>query len=80
MDSPLDNPRLYKAKLSQSGVHCTLDWVTGCLQWLREEQPGLSQAQTVVRLQEQWSWTDITEQGVTERPVLPPNLASEAKL
>ena len=55
-----DNPRLMKAKLSQSGIHCTLDWVTACLDWLAGEQPGLSSSQVVLKLQEQWLITDIT--------------------
>jgi len=70
-----DNPRLMKAKLSQSGIHCSLDWVTACLDWLNGEQPGLTSAQVVLKLQEQWLITDISTPGVMERQVLPPNLS-----
>lgn len=74
-----DNPRLMKAKLSQSGIHCTLDWVTACLDWLAGEQPGLTSSQVVLKLQEQWLITDITTPGVMERQVLPPNLSECVK-
>ena len=69
-----DNPRLMKAKLSQTGIHCSLDWVTACLDWLASEQPGLTNSQVVLKLQEQWLITDITTPGVMERQVLPPDL------
>ena len=69
-----------KAKLSQRGVHCSLDWVTACLEWLEGDQPGLSQAEAVLRLQEQWTLTDISVPGVMDRPVLPPDLAGQTRL
>ena len=62
-----DNPRLLKAKLSQSGIHCSLDWVTACMEWLTSEEPNMSQAQMVLKLQEQWLLTDIMCPGVMER-------------
>ena len=76
----MENPRLLKAKLSQRGVHCSLDWVTACLEWLEGDQPGLSQAEAVLRLQEQWTLTDISVPGVMDRPVLPPDLAGQTRL
>ena len=45
----MENPRLMKAKLAQSGLHCSLEWVTECMAWLASEQPGLSQAQVRYR-------------------------------
>eukprot|EP00092_Neocalanus_flemingeri_P015996 GFUD01017314.1.p1 GENE.GFUD01017314.1~~GFUD01017314.1.p1 ORF type:complete len:578 (-),score=233.17 GFUD01017314.1:12-1745(-) len=74
-----DNPQLMKAKLSQSGIHCSLDWVTACLDWLTGEQPGLTSAQVLLKLQEQWLITDLTTPGVMDRPVLPPNLSECVK-
>ena len=76
----MDNPRLMKAKLSQSGVHCTLDWVTACLEWLAAEHPGINQGQALLKLQEQWTLTDITTPGVMERHVLPADLATVSQL
>jgi len=74
-----DNPRQLKAKLSQSGIHCSLDWVTACMEWLAGDQPGLTAAQVLLKLQEQWLITDITTPGVMERPVLPGNLSDCVK-
>eukprot|EP00092_Neocalanus_flemingeri_P023050 GFUD01024984.1.p1 GENE.GFUD01024984.1~~GFUD01024984.1.p1 ORF type:complete len:575 (-),score=229.89 GFUD01024984.1:71-1795(-) len=74
-----DNPRLMKAKLSQSGIHCSIDWVTACLDWLTGEQPGLTSAQVLLKLQEQWLITDLTTPGVMDRPMLPPNLSECVK-
>jgi len=74
-----DNPRQLKARLSQSGIHCSLDWVTACMDWLAGDQPGLTAAQVLLKLQEQWLITDITTPGVMERPVLPGNLADCVK-
>ena len=76
----MNNPRLFKAKLSQSGVHCSLDWVTACLDWLAGDQPGLTTEQTLLKLQDQWTTTDINVPGVMDRPVLPPNLAGQTKV
>ena len=76
----MENPRLVKAKLSQSGIHCTLEWVTAGLGWLAQEEPGLRLDQSLVRLQEQWTLTDISVPGVMERAVLPANLAGQAKV
>ena len=76
----MSNPRLVKAKLSQGGIHCTLDWVTAGMSWLAEEEPGLRLEQIVVRLQEQWTLTDISVPGVMDRAVLPANLASQVKV
>ena len=45
----MENPRLMKAKLAQSGLHCSLEWVTECMAWLASEQPGLGQAQVRYR-------------------------------
>jgi len=73
------NPRLMKAKLSQSGIHCTLDWVTACMDWLQEEHQNLSQAQILLKLKEQWLITDIQTPGVMERSVFPPNLSECVK-
>ena len=70
---------MVKAKLSQTGLHCSLDWVTAGLSWLAEEEPGLRLDQVVVRLQEQWTLADISVPGVMDRPVLPANMASQAK-
>jgi len=75
-----ENPRQMKARLSQSGIHCSLDWVTACIDWLAGEQPGLSTSEVLLKLQEQWLITDITTPGVMERPVLPPNLADSVKI
>ena len=76
----METARLVKAKLSQSGIHCSLDWVTAGMSWLAEEEPRLRQDQVVARLQEQWSLTDISVPGVMDRHVLPPNLAGEVKV
>ena len=74
-----DNPRHLKARLSQSGIHCSLDWVTACMDWLSGDQPGLTAAQVLLKLQEQWLITDITTPGVMERPVLPVNISDSVK-
>ena len=76
----MSNPRLVKAKLSQGGIHCTLEWVTAGMEWLAEEGPGLRPEQIVVRLQEQWTLTDISVPGVMDRGVLPANLAGQGKV
>ena len=69
-----------KAKLSQEGIHVTLDWVTACLEWVAEDQPGLGLELTLARLKEQWTLTDLTVPGVMDRPVLPGNMAGQTKL
>jgi len=76
----MPDPRQMKAKLSQSGIHCSLDWVTACMDWLTEEQPGLPNTQVLLKLQEQWLITDITTSGVMERPVLPGNLSEAVRV
>ena len=76
----MSNPRLVKAKLSQSGIHCTLEWVTAGMEWLADEERGLRLEQIVVRLQEQWTLTDISVPGVMDRAVLPANLAGQSKV
>jgi len=72
----MDNPQRMKAKLSQTGIHCTLDWVSACLEWLQSEEPGLNEVMCLKKLSEQWSLTDISTPGVMDRFVLPPNLDS----
>ena len=74
-----DNPRLMKAKMSQSGIHVSLEWVTACMDWLAGEHPGLSSSQMVLKLQEQWLITDLTTPGMMDRAVLPPNLSDSVK-
>ena len=76
----MSNPRLVKAKLSQSGIHCTLEWVTAGMEWLADVEPGLRLEQIVVRLQEQWTLTDISVPGVMDRAVLPANLGGQSKV
>jgi len=71
----MDNPRLMKAKLSQTGLHCTLEWVEAFMDWCREEQPGLDVTGLLFKMQEQWTITDITTDGVMERFVLPPGIS-----
>ena len=71
----MDNPRLMKAKLSQTGLHCTLEWVEAFMDWCREEQPGLDMTGLLFKMQEQWTITDITTDGVMERFVLPPGIS-----
>jgi len=75
-----DNPRLMKAKMSQSGIHVSLEWVTACLEWLAGEQPGLDSGQLLLKLKEQWLITDIATPGLMERAVLPENLAETVKI
>ena len=67
----MDNPRLMKAKLSQTGIHCTLEWVEACLGFLQQDCPNLDVQGGIFKLQEQWTLTDITTEGVMERFVLP---------
>ena len=69
-----------KAKLAQRGLYCSLEWVTACLEFLHQENPGDSQVQLLFRLEEQWTLTDITTPGVIERSVLPADLGTEAKV
>ena len=76
----MSNPRLVKAKLSQAGIHCTLEWVAAGMSWLAEDEPSLRLEQIVVRLQEQWTLADISTPGVMDRAVLPANLAGQAKV
>ena len=76
----MSNPRLVKAKLSQGGIHCTLEWVTAGMAWLAEEEPSIRLEQIVVRLQEQWTLADISVPGIMDRAVLPANLASQGKV
>jgi len=68
------SPQLMKAKLSQTGLHLSLDWVAACLEWLHSDQPGLSTPRLLLAMQEQWITTDITIEGVMDRPTLPPDL------
>ena len=74
-----DNPRLMKAKMSQSGIHVSLEWVTACMEWLAGEQPGLDSGQLLLKLKEQWLITDIATPGLMDRAVLPENLAESVK-
>ena len=41
--------------------------------------PGANTTQLLVKLEEQWTLTDITTPGVMERFVLPPDLGSQIK-
>jgi len=70
----MHNPQLMKAKLSQTGIHCSLDWVSACLEWLHSEEPGIDQNLCLKKLSEQWTLTDISTPGVMDRYVLPANL------
>ena len=76
----MDNPRLMKAKLSQTGLHCTLEWVEAFMDWCREEQPGLDMTGLLFKMQEQWTITDITTDGVMERFVLPPGISGNLEI
>lgn len=73
----MDNPRLMKAKLSQTGLHCTLEWVEAFMEWCQEEQPDLDARGLLFKMQEQWTITDITTDGVMERFVLPPGITGK---
>ena len=74
----MDNPRLMKAKLSQTGLHCTLEWVEAFMDWCQEEQPNLDAKGLLFKMQEQWTITDITTDGVMERFVLPQGITSKS--
>jgi len=67
-------PGLVQARLAQHGILVTLQWVEACVEWLQQEQPSLSREQVVVAVEEQYMSTDILQEGVMERPILPPNL------
>ena len=74
----MDNPRLMKAKLSQTGLHCTLEWVEAFMDWCQEEQPDLDAKGLLFKIQEQWTITDITTDGVMERFVLPQGITGKS--
>ena len=74
----MDNPRLMKAKLSQTGLHCTLEWVEAFMDWCQEEQPNLDAKGLLFKMQEQWTITDITTEGVMERFVLPQGITGKS--
>jgi len=67
-------PALVKTRLAQHGILVTLEWVDACVEWLQQEQPSLSREEVVVAVEEQYLSADILQEGVMERPVLPPNL------
>ena len=74
----MDNSRLMKAKLSQTGLHCTLEWVEAFMDWCQEEQPDLDAKGLLFKMQEQWTITDITTDGVMERYVLPQGITGKS--
>jgi len=70
-------PRLVQSRMKQHGIHVTLEWVEACIDWLAGEQqdgqpPSLEQV--IEAVEEQYLSTNILDQGVMERPVLPNNL------
>ena len=46
-----DSPASLKEDLARGGLHCTLDWVTACLDWLAGEHGNLSRQAAVLKLQ-----------------------------
>ena len=46
------NSRLMKAKLAQTGLYCTLEWVEAFMDWCQEE-PGLDTRNLLYKMQEE---------------------------
>lgn len=74
-----DSPASLQAELVRGGLHCTLEWVTACLDWLAGEHGNLTRQAALLKLQEQWSLTDLRTPGLMEAPSLPAGLDQAAK-
>ena len=46
-----DSPASLQAELVRGGLHCTLEWVTACLDWLAGEHGNLTRQAAVLKLQ-----------------------------
>jgi len=67
-------------KLRNEGILASADWVEACLTWLDQNEPNLSPAHRLLKVQEQWLSADLTSDGVQEGPCLPENLTDQVKV